>query len=182
LLEALILILGYFTTRRRAELVAPDFPDDIEILPDRLVMTHYHSKRNQQRRPEVYQIPALPQFPHLCPRAMLIRWVSRCDSPGPLFRRVTKSGRITADRLSDKTVVRTVKKYAALLGYDPADYGAHSLRAGYVTDALVAGMPETAILEVTGQSALESLRAYYRPRDRAVNITRAMVEFYRGAS
>ena len=44
-------------------------------------------------------------------------------------------------------------------------YGAHSLRAGFVTEALECGVNEIAIARQTGHASLDTLRLYMRSRD-----------------
>jgi site-specific recombinase XerD len=48
---------------------------------------------------------------------------------------VAKGGRPGVQRLTDKSVCDLVKAYAARLGLKAADFGAHSLRAGFLTSA-----------------------------------------------
>jgi hypothetical protein len=43
---------------------------------------------------------------------------------------VTKSGRLTGEKLSDKAVARLVKQAARDAGLDPERYSGHSPRAG----------------------------------------------------
>ncbi|BBL70100.1 hypothetical protein MoryE10_07060 [Methylogaea oryzae] len=43
------------------------------------------------------------------------------------------------DTLSDKSVGELVKAYAGRAGLNPAEFGGHSLRAGFVTSAAEAG-------------------------------------------
>lgn len=55
---------------------------------------------------------------------------------GPLFRPVSRSGRVRGDaRLSDKSVAKIVKAYAQSVGLNVDDFAAHSLRAGFITTA-----------------------------------------------
>jgi hypothetical protein len=54
-------------------------------------------------------------------------------SEGPLFRPVAKASRLSAQRLTPKAVCEIVKAYVGRVGLKPADFGAHSLRAGFLT-------------------------------------------------
>jgi hypothetical protein len=50
----------------------------------------------------------------------------------------------------------------AKVGLDRKTYGAHSMRAGFVTAAMLAGISETRIAEHTGNRDMNVLRLYYR--------------------
>ena len=55
-----------------------------------------------------------------------------------------------------------VKKHAAAAGLDAAQFSGHSLRAGLVTSAARAGVPERVIMRQTGQRSLEMVLKYVR--------------------
>ena len=48
---------------------------------------------------------------------------------------INKGGRAGAQRLTSKSVCDLVKAYAVGLGLKATDFGAHSLRAGFLTSA-----------------------------------------------
>jgi hypothetical protein len=54
---------------------------------------------------------------------------------GPIFRPVAKGSRLSTQRLTSKSVCDLVKAYAERLGLKASDFGAHSLRAGFLTSA-----------------------------------------------
>ena len=63
-----------------------------------------------------------------------------------------------------EAVAKIVKRSVALIGLDPRLYGAHSLRAGFVTEAAEQGVSDTLIASHTGHRSVHSLRFYYRRR------------------
>ncbi|MGK7871290.1 tyrosine-type recombinase/integrase [Falsiroseomonas sp. E2-1-a20] len=79
-----------------------------------------------------------------------------------MFVSVTKGGRATARRLSDRDVARAVKAAVAAAGYDPAGFAGHSLRAGFATSAARAGVPEHAIMQQTRHRSAAVLGGYVR--------------------
>jgi integrase len=81
---------------------------------------------------------------------------------GPIFRRVTKSGKVLPDRITDRTIAEIIKKRAALMGLDAKDVSGHSLRAGLVTDGFAAGVPEAVIMEQTGHRSHAVMTGYRR--------------------
>jgi len=80
----------------------------------------------------------------------------------PLFRAVSKSGRVSAGRLSDGSIARIVKARCAAAGLDPREFAGHSLRAGMVTSAAEQGVPEWRI-RLTSRHKSDVLRQYIRP-------------------
>jgi integrase len=63
------------------------------------------------------------------------------------------------------SIALVVKRAVASIGLEPAPYAGHSLRAGFVTAAVVQGVNEIAIMEHTGHRSLSTLRRYYRRGD-----------------
>src|SRR5712671_4857914 len=64
------------------------------------------------------------------------KWMEAAGiSEGPIFRPVRKGGKIRDRRLTAKSVCDLVKAYAGRLGLNAADFGGHSLRAGFLTSA-----------------------------------------------
>ena len=86
-------------------------------------------------------------------------------STGPLFRPVAKGGRIGRRRLTDKSVCDIVKADAVHLGLEPADFGAHSLRAGFLTSASRSGASLFKMRDVSRHKSVNMLEAYVRDAD-----------------
>jgi site-specific recombinase XerD len=83
-------------------------------------------------------------------------------STGGLFRTINKGGKV-GSRMSDKSIYNLVKKYAALAGLDAAQFGAHSLRSGFITEAYLSGASTEAIQATTRQVKSDTTIGYYRP-------------------
>jgi integrase len=87
----------------------------------------------------------------VCPAEALDGWLQESSiADGPLFRRVSKTGKILAGRLSAATVANIVKGHVRKIDLDPARYSGHSLRAGFATSAAAAGLPTWKIKQQTG--------------------------------
>ena len=84
---------------------------------------------------------------------------------GPLFRPVSKAGKMLESRLSASAVAVIVKHRAAQIGLDPARYSGHSLRAGFATSAAAAGLPVWKIKGQTGHVSDAVLSRYIRETD-----------------
>lgn len=59
----------------------------------------------------------------------------------PVFRAVTKHGTIRDVPLSGQTVNDVVQRRIAAVGIDASGFGAHSLRVGFITQALAMARP-----------------------------------------
>jgi integrase len=156
-----LLLVGFAAALRRSELVALDLAD-VRSVPEGLVLTLRRAKTDQEGAgTEV----ALPHGQHAltCPVRAVQTWLEAAGiSEGAVFVSVTKDGRATTTRLSDRDVARVVKAAVAAAGYDPAGFAGHSLRAGFATSAARAGVPEHAIMQQTRHRSAAVLRGYVR--------------------
>lgn len=117
---------------------------------------------------------------HTCPVEALKTWLELGRIVhGPLFRRITRGGRVLVDRLSDRHVARLVQTAALAAGLRPdlpegerrRRFAGHSLRAGLAT---AAEAEERFVQRHLGHASAEMTRRYQRRRDRfRVNLTRA---------
>lgn len=90
-------------------------------------------------------------------------WIEQSGiNEGPLFRSVNRHGQIRRRQLSGIDVARIVKKLTKRAGLDAAKYAGHSLRAGHVTSAAVAGASERSIMNQTGHRSAQMVRRYVR--------------------
>jgi len=101
-----------------------------------------------------------------CRVRALKEWLdaARIES-GPLFRPVAKGGRPGAQRLTGKSVCDLVKAYAEQLGLKAADFGAHSLRAGFLTSAARRGASVFKMRDVSRHKSMDVLQGYVRDAD-----------------
>lgn len=101
-----------------------------------------------------------------CPVSALAAWLSAaCIDSGPLFRSVTRHGRVGSQRLSGEAISIILQKRAAAAGFDPQGYSGHSLRAGLVTSAARVGVPSWRIRAQTGHASDAMLSRYIRSGD-----------------
>src|SRR5699024_4297164 len=112
------------------------------------------------------------------PVSELQRWITvRGDHGGPLFTNVAGRGpRGRGDRfdagLSGKSVGRVLKSAVAGIGEAPEKYSAHSLRAGFITSAALAGVEPRLIKEQSRHKSYDMVDRYVHAatslRDNAV--------------
>ena len=99
-----------------------------------------------------------------CAVFALRKWlaVSKIER-GPMFRGVDlMTGAILEAGLAPEGVARRIQHYIKLLGLDPADFGAHSLRAGFITTAYKMGRKIPDIMESTGHRSSDQVIGYIR--------------------
>ena len=184
-----ILLVGYAGGLRRTEIVGLDVGKDdtdegrgwVELLKGGAVL-HIKGKTGW-REVEIGRGSA----DHTCPVHALEQWLhyAKIDF-GPVFRRVTRDNSgVGTDRLSDKHVVRLIKRLVletgvgldrpALAKLTDAErvklFAGHSLRAGLASSAEV---DERYVQKQLGHASAEMTRKYQRRRDRfRVNLTKA---------
>ena len=98
-----------------------------------------------------------------CPLWALEVWKAAAHlKQGPLFRGVNRHGQLLPKRLSGEGVAIVLKRYVGALGFDPAAFAGHSLRAGLATSAAAVGKSERAIMHQTGHRSVAMVRRYIR--------------------
>jgi integrase len=156
-----LLLLGFAGAFRRSELTALNI-EDLEFTADGVIITIRRSKTDQEAAGRKIGVP-FGGSPITCPVRALRAWLDAANlKTGAVFRPIGRWGRVSRDRLSDKAVARVVKKYVEAIGFDPALFGGHSLRAGMATSAARAGKSERAIMEQTGHRSVNMVRRYIR--------------------
>lgn len=155
-----LLLLGFATAMRRSELVALDV-EDIEITAQGMMVTVRRSKTDQEGRGRQIAVP--PGRTRHCAIRALADWLAFAKiESGAIFRSVDKHGNILPHRVTGEAVNHVIKARLSAAGYDAARFSGHSLRAGFVTVAAMAGAPSHKIREATGHRSEASLTRYIR--------------------
>lgn len=156
-----LILLGYAGAMRRSELVGLDVTD-LAIAEEGLVVLIRKSKTDQVGVGRKIGIP-FGEHPETCPVRAVQAWIEEGDiDEGPLFRSVNKHGDVSDKRLSDQVVADVVKRSLRAAGKGTKKYAAHSLRAGLITQAAIAGVSERAIQDQSGHKSLAVMRRYIR--------------------
>ncbi|API61277.1 integrase (plasmid) [Tardibacter chloracetimidivorans] len=166
-----MLAIGMAAALRRSEL-AGLLIDDVELPPEGLRLLIGRSKTDQSGEGAVI---AIPEGRRIRPKALLLAWIDAAmeaarnlNNPlitfesGPLFRRLTRGGELTADPVSDRAVARLVQRCAAAAGFDPTDYAGHSLRSGFLTEAARQGASIFKMRDVSRHKSVQVLADYVR--------------------
>jgi integrase len=154
-------LLGFATGLRRSELVAIEvghvaFDDLGAVVRIPRSKTDSYAKGRQMR-------VRLGPDGESCPVASLRAWLAVAStSSGPVFRSVSRSGKVGDKALHPRAVERLVKSKASSVGVNPQDVAAHSLRSGFATEAAERGVPEITIGAALGHATLAMTRRYVR--------------------
>lgn len=158
-----LLAIGMGGAFRRSELVAIDFAH-VTHAPQGLEILVPHAKTDQEGRGATVVIPDRSR---IAPVALYRAWIEAAViTSGPVFRKLTPQGRLTAKPMSGRGVALVVKARAAAAGYDPEGYSGHSLRAGFMTEAGRQGASPFKMKDHSRHKSLEMVSEYVRDQER----------------
>lgn len=159
-----LLLIGFAGAFRRAELVAVQY-EDITVVDEGIEILLRRSKTDQEGVGRTVFIPRAKGA--RCPVAALDQWtaLSGTDS-GYVFRRVTRHDTIGSRPLAGQSVALILKAAYRRSGGNASLVAGHSLRAGYVTAAAMAGLQPFQIQQQTGHRSTTTLARYIRPVER----------------
>lgn len=153
-----LLLFGWASGgRRRSEIVAARV-EDLQRTQDGYVYVLRRSKTRQEGADHA------DMYKPVAGRAAraLDAWLRAAGiAAGPLFRRVRRGGTVCDEALTGEAVRRIVKQRCAAAGLDE-HYAAHSLRAGFVTEAGRQGVPLAEVMAMTGHASVNSVIGYHR--------------------
>jgi integrase len=156
-----LLLLGFAGAFRRSELVGLQV-GDVQIGDAGLIITLRRSKTDQEGASFTKGIP-VGTSDATCPKCALEAWLQLAGiTTGAIFRPVDRWGHVGIRALSSLGVARAVKRALMAIDVDTTDYSGHSLRAGLVTAAAMAGVSERVIMQQTGHKNTAMLRRYIR--------------------
>ena len=144
-----------FTIYRRA---CPPIADVAEKCPPALSPNRCASSPPRQPARAAARPPHSEHRPAYLPGA-----APRARPGAPLVRPTRKNGTIL-DTPAD-VINMAVKRRVRAAGINPARYGAHSLRAGFVTEAFRAGATHHEVMRQTGHRGVATAEGYPREPD-----------------
>lgn len=156
-----LLLVGFSGAFRRSELVGMAIAD-ITWVSEGMVLLVRRSKTDQHGEGLKKALP-YGQRAETCPVRTLRAWLDALgETDGPVFRSISKAGRISDRALSDRSVALLIKESALKAGLDPRPYAGHSLRSGFATQAAISGASERAIIRQGGWASEKMARRYIR--------------------
>ena len=101
-----------------------------------------------------------------CPVTALRQWLQAAEEEvqgpleGEIFRRFYRGESIGESAMAAQYVSTVLKRHAEIAGLDPEEYSAHSLRAGFIRQAIRAGKAERRVKEHSGHASWETFNQY----------------------
>jgi len=168
-----LILTGFAGAFRRSELAALR-QEHVDPRPDGLLVTVPESKTDQEGEGQLVPIRRIDESEY-CPVSALRKWVAVASiEEGAIFRGVPRSGLISRDAITGRTVGNAVKRAAEKAGLPQAEnYTGHSLRAGHITQASMEGAPDAAIQAQSRHESDRAFREYVRPQKLLENTSSA---------
>ena len=155
-----LLLLGFAGALRRSELVALNV-DNVQFNEEGMVLHLRRSKTDQAGLGRDIAIPRVRG--RYCPCRCLSDWLKVSGiTAGAVFRPVNRYEQVLPHRLSAQSVALVIKRHTLRVGLDPALYAGHSLRAGFVTNAVQRGASAASICAQTGHRSDAMMQRYVR--------------------
>ena len=140
--------------------------EDIQLIEGEGVNVYIRkSKADQEAEGLVKGLP-YGSNKETCPVTALRQWLQAADRQverpfdGDIFRRCYRGESIGESAMTAQYVSTVLKRRAETAKRDPDDYSAHSLRAGFITQAIRAGKPERRVKEHSGHASWETFNEY----------------------
>ena len=168
-----LLMLGWASGgRRRSELVALQLadlnPEDLnrenpapDAAPIRIALPGSKTTRPETTPPLLVKGRAAAALRHWIAAAAL--------QDGPLFRPISKSGRVLERPLSPAAGNQILRRRLILAGHEPGFASAHGLRSGFLTQAALDGAPLQAAMRLSLHRSAAQAQRYYDDVDLAEN-------------
>ena len=156
-----LILIGFGGGFRRSELVSIDY-NDVEMVPEGVKIVIRRSKTDQFGEG---MAKGLPYFTNqnYCPVLHLKKWLELSNiKSGPIFRRFSKSFKLSKNRLTDQSVALLLKNYLKVAGIENKNYSGHSLRSGFATASAESGADERSIMAMTGHKTTQMVRRYIK--------------------
>ena len=156
-----LILIGFGGGFRRGELVSINY-NDIEMVQEGVKIVIRRSKTDQFGEG---MVKGLPYFSNqnYCPVLHLKKWLELSNiKTGPIFRRFSKSFKLSENRLTDQTVALLLKYYLDVAGIENKNYSGHSLRSGFATVSAESGADERSIMAMTGHKTTQMVRRYIK--------------------
>ena len=165
--RALLLFCWASGGRRRSE-VSTAVMENLVRVGERLYLYHLGHSKNDQLGAEQNNHAEKPIADQAADA--LTAWLAASDIiTGPIFRRIRGAATV-AEPLSAEAVALVVKRRARSAGLE-GDFGAHSLRSGFVTEAGRQNIPLGDTMAMTGHRSVQTVMRYFQTG--AIGQTRA---------
>jgi integrase len=162
-----LMCLGFAMAARRSELAALTVED--LIFDDDGIRVRIAKGKTDQAQLGV-TIGVVRGTGSSCPIRAIKEWLTTSGiTSGPLFRSITKGGKIGTTALTPKSVNEITKAHGKRIGIDPTSVSSHSLRSGFLTSAAKKGASIFKMADISGHRSMDVLQSYVRDAEIFVN-------------
>jgi site-specific recombinase XerD len=160
-----LLLVGWTGALRRSELVALRV-DDVQFVEGEGVNIYIRRSKSDQEAEGLVKGLPYGSNKETCPVTALRQWLQAAEEEvegpfkGDIFRRFYRGESIGESAMTAQYVSTVLKRHAESAGLDPEAYSAHSLRAGFITQAIRAGKAERRVKEHSGHASWETFNQY----------------------
>lgn len=153
-----IMLLGFSAGGRRRDELASLTMNDIQKTDDGYLITITRSKTDQKGKG--LTLPVNGEAAQA-----LSTWLMKSGiREGHVFRGIRNNGGLN-HHISGRSICRIIQRAAEKAGFDARQFGGHSLRAGFMTEAVTQNVPLPEAMVLSGHKTLEVAQAYYRDGD-----------------
>jgi integrase len=160
-----LLLVGWTGALRRSELVALT-TEDVQFIEGEGVNVYIRKAKGDQEGSGLVKGLPYGSNKDTCPVTALRHWLQAAEEEvegafeGDVFRRFYRGESIGESAMTAQYVSTVLKRHAEGAGLDPEEYSAHSLRAGFITQAIRAGKAERRVKEHSGHASWETFNQY----------------------
>jgi site-specific recombinase XerD len=160
-----LLLVGWTGALRRSELVALT-TEDVQFVEGEGVNIYIRRSKSDQEAEGLVKGLPYGSNKETCPVTALRQWLQAAEREvegpfeGDIFRRFYRGESIGESAMTAQYVSKVLKRHAEAAGLDPDEYSAHSLRAGFITQAIRAGKAERRVKEHSGHESWETFNQY----------------------
>jgi site-specific recombinase XerD len=160
-----LLLVGWTGALRRSELVSLTTAD-VEFIEGEGVNVYVRRSKSDQEGTGLVKGLPYGSNKETCPVTALRQWMQAAEAEvegafeEDIFRRFYRGESVGESAMTAQYVSTVLKRHAESAGLDPEAYSAHSLRAGFITQAIRAGKAERRVKEHSGHESWETFNQY----------------------
>ncbi len=157
-----ILLVGWAGALRRSEIVGLAV-SDLDFVPGEGVNVFVAKSKTDQEGEGLLKGIPYGSHPDTCPVSALRTWLRAAEiDSGPVFRRFYRGATVGSGALTAQYVSVILKGHAERVGLPVEALSAHSLRSGFITQAIRAGKSERRVKEHSGHESWEAFNGYVK--------------------
>lgn len=154
--KALLLFAWSSGGRRRTEISSANMKDLATASDGNFIYTIPRSKTDQEGKG--YPVPVKGKAARALQEWLRISGITE----GPIFRAINRGGKISLAAISDVYIHRIVRYRLKAAGYDESQFGAHSIRSGFVTECGRQGKALGDVMAMTTHRNVATCLRYYQ--------------------